>query len=338
PDVPPENSIRFPPADAAALRNLAGKLSAVASRMETVEVTEAASLLDEAEREARGYRFDEGVRPYLSEIFLRKGTLKLWEGDPASAESFLARSRALRPGFSPDPALFPPQFLAAWQRASDRPPPEAELIVRTMPPGAQVFVDGENRGTTPSRVRIASPGPHTVRLAHPGYRDAEREGQWLPGDSGILDVTLRGDTAARLGEILGVPASGKESGAILAEIAALAGVRKIAIVLLEKGETGDSLRANLYARSSDGGDAVPLGVKELSAGEQSAEDAAKWAAARLAAAGWPPVPADRKKRPWYHTWWPWAAALVVIGVVVAAGAGGGGGGSGGSTGTVAVNF
>jgi hypothetical protein len=338
PEFPPGGSVRFPPADAAALRDLAGKLSAAASRMETLEVAEAASLLDEAEREARGYRFDDGVRPYLSEIFLRKGTLKLWEGDSASAESFLARSRALRPGFTPDPALFPPQFLAAWQRAGERPPPEAELIVRTMPPGAQVFVDGEKRGTTPSRVRIASPGPHTVRFAHPGYRDAERAGQWLPGDSGILDVTLRGDRAARLGEILGGPSSGKESGAILAEIAALAGVRKIAIVLLEKGETGEPLRAKLYAGGSDGGDAVPLGVKELSAGKQSADDAAKWAAARLAAAGWPPVPADRKKRAWYHTWWPLAAALVVIGVVVAAGAGGGGGGSGGSTGTVAVNF
>jgi hypothetical protein len=302
-------------------------------------VAEAASLLDEAEREARGYRFDEGVRPYLSEIFLRKGTLKLWEGDSASADSFLARSRALRPGFSPDPALFPPQFLAAWQRAGERPPPEAELIVRTMPPGARISVDGERRGTTPSRVRIATPGPHAVRLAHPGYRDAVREGQWLPGDSEILDVTLRGDRAARLGEILGGPSRGKESGAILAEIAAVTGAGKIAIVLLEKGETGDSLRANLYARSSDGGDAVPLGGKELSAGEHSADDAAKWAAARLAAAGWPLVPADRKKRAWYHAWWPWAAAaLVVIGVVVAAGAGGGGGGSGGSTGTVAVNF
>ena len=339
PAAEPEEPARLPLPDDAALRGIAGKLSAASTSMEAVEWTNARVLLEEAEREARSFRFDEAIRPFLFEIFLRKGMLMLWEGDTASAEAYLARSRALRPGFSPDPALFPPQVLSAWARAAARPPPEAELLVRSLPPGAQIFVDGEKRGTTPSRVRIASPGPHRIRLIHPGYRDATREGQWLPGDSEILEITLPGDRIARLGEIIGGPLRGSGSGPILTEIAAAAGVGRMAVLVLERGETGDALRARLYARPPAGGDAVPIGEKTLSPGKQSASAAAKWAAERMLSAGWPPVGTERRESPWYGSFWLWAAVVsVAVAIAVAAGGGGGGSGSGGTTGTVAVDF
>jgi hypothetical protein len=307
--------------------------------METVNWANARVLLEEAEREARSYRFDEAIRPFLFEIFLRKGMLTLWEGDAASAETFLARSHALRPDFSPDPALFPPQFLAAWARATARPAPEAELLVQSLPPGAQVFVDGVKRGTTPTRVRIASPGPHRIRLAHPGYRDATREGQWLPGDTEILEFNLPGDRIARLGEIVGGPLRGSGSGPILTEIAAAAGVGRMAIIVLEKGETGDALRARLYARPPEGGDAVPIGEKALSPGKRSADAAAKWAAERMRSAGWPPAGTEGRKSPWYKSFWLWAAVVsVAVAIAIAAGGSGGGSGSGSTNGTVAVNF
>lgn len=339
PAAEPEETARLPLPDDAALRGIAGKLSAASTSMETVEWANARVLLEEAEREARSFRFDEAIRPFLFEIFLRKGMLMLWEGDTASAEAFLARSRALRPGFSPDPALFPPQVLSAWARAAARPPPEAELLVQSLPPGAQIFVDGEKRGTTPSRVRIASPGPHRIRLTHPGYRDATREGQWLPGDSEILEVTLPGDRIARLGEIIGGPLRGSGSGPIMTEIAAAAGVGRMAVLVLEKGETGDALRARLYARPPAGGDAVPIGEKTLSPGKQPASAAAKWAAERMLSTGWPPVGAGERESPWYGSFWLWAAVVsVAVAIVVAAGGSGGGSGSGGTTGTVAVDF
>jgi hypothetical protein len=200
-------------------------------------------------------------------------------------------------------------------------------------------VDGEKRGTTPSRVRIASPGPHRIRLTHPGYRDATREGQWLPGDSEILEVTLPGDRIARLGEIIGGPLRGSGSGPILAEIAAAAGVGRMAVLVLEKGETGDALRARLYARPPAGGDAVPIGEKTLSPGKQPASAAAKWAAERMLSTGWPPVGAGGRESPWYGSFWLWAAVVsVAVAIAVAAGGGGGGSGSGGTTGTVAVDF
>jgi hypothetical protein len=334
-----DESPRLPLADDAVLRGIAGKLAAASASMDTVEWANARALLDEAEREVRSFRFDEAIRPFLFEIFLRKGMLMLWEGETAPAESFLARSHALRPDFTPDPALFPPQFLSAWARAAGRPTPEAELLVNSLPPGAQIFVDGEKRGTTPMRVRIASPGPHRIQVSHPGYRDAKREGQWLPGDYGILEFTLPGDRFARLGEILGDPLRGSGSGPILAEVAAAAGVRRIAIIVLEKGESGDVLRARLYATSPDGGDAVPIGERTLSPGKLPADATARWAAERMLSAGWPPAGTRGRESPWYNSFWLWAAVVsVVAAVAVAVGGSGGGSGSGGTTGTVAVNF
>lgn len=333
-----EEPAPLPLADDGALRAIAQKMSAASGSMERVEWADARRHLADAERDARSFRFDEAIRPFLFEIFLRKGMLEIWEGGGASAESFLARARALRPDFSPDPALFPPQFLSAWARAAGRPAPEAELLVQSLPPGAQIFVDGERRGMTPARIRIASPGPHRIRLTHPGYRDAAREGQWLPGDSEVLELTLPGDRIARLGEIVGGPLRGSGSGPILKEVADAAGVRRMAIVVLEKGETGDAFRARLYSTTPAGGDAVPIGEKALYPGDASAEGTAAWAAERMLSAGWPRAASGERKTPWYGNFWLWAAVVsVAVAVAVAAG-GGGGGGSGGSTGTVAVNF
>jgi hypothetical protein len=189
------------------------------------------------------------------------------------------------------------------------------------------------------RVRIASPGPHRIRLTHPGYRDATREGQWLPGDSEILEFTLPGDRVARLGEIVGGPLRGSGSGPILAEIAAAAGVGRMAVIVIEQGETGGTLRARLYARPPAGGDAVTIGETTLSTGKRPTEEAARWAAERLLAAGWPAAPAEGRERPWYNSIWLWAGLVsAVVAIAVAVGGGGGGGGSGSTTGTVAVNF
>jgi hypothetical protein len=338
PQAPAGAPTRLPSPDDAALRRIAGKLSAAISSMEKVETAAAASLLAEAEGVARSYRFDDSTRPFLSEIFIRRGMLSLWEGDAAAAESYLARSRALRPDFSPDPALFSPQFLAAWRRAGAKPVPEAELLVRSMPPGAAIFVDRERRGTTPSRVRISTPGPRTIRLSHPGYRDATRDGQWLPGDQEILDFTLEGDRVTRLGEILGDPRGGSGSGSILAEVAAAAGTGKVAVLLLSEGDAAGTVRARLYDWTAGGGDAVPLGEETLARGGRAANDAAKWAAQRLRSSGWPPAPRREDGRAWYRSVWFWAA-VISVGVVAAIAAGGsGGGGSGSDTGTVAVNF
>jgi len=328
----------IPVPDDAALRRIAGKVSRASEQMDKVESAAAERLLEEAEKECRSYRFTEATRPFLAEIFLRRGILDLWEGKPTNAEALFSRVRALRPGFTPDPALFPPQVLSVWEAIKRRPVPEAELLVESLPSGAEIFVDGERRGVTPSRVRTKNIAPVRIRVSHTGYRDAETTGQWLPGDTEILRFTLPGDRVARLGELLAGAAQEKDGGAgpLVEELSAAAGTSRVAILTLEKDARGEGLRARLYAGRLSGRNPVLLGETSIPEGKRAAELSGKWTAETLAADGWPK--AEHPARPWYTNAWFWGIVLTaaIVGVL---GSGGGGGGSGGASGgTVSVNF
>jgi hypothetical protein len=333
-----KDAVEIPVPDDAALRRIAGKVSLASDQMDKVESAAAERILDEAEKECRSYRFTEATRPFLAEIFLRRGILRLWEGKTSDAEALLSRVRALRPGFAPDPALFPPQVLSAWKATRQRRVPEAELLVESLPSGAEIFVDGERRGVTPARVRMKNIAPVRIRVSHPGYRSAETTGQWLPGDSEVLRFSLPGDRVARLGELLAGAAQGKGGGAgpLVEEIRAAAGTSRLAILMLEKEASGERLRARLYAGRPTGQDPVLLGEKSFPGGKKGAELSGKWTAETLAADGWPK--AERPDRPWYNSAWFWGIVLTTA-IAVVLGSGGGGGGSAGSPGgTVAVNF
>jgi hypothetical protein len=331
----------MPVPDDAALRRIAGMVSRASERMDRVESAAASLLLDDAEKECRSYRFTEATRPFLAEIFLRRGILRLWEGKESDAEALFSRVRALRPSFTPDPALFPPLVLSAWEASGRRSVPEAELLVESLPSGAQIFVDGERRGITPGRVRTKKIEPVRIRVSHPGYRDAETTGQWLPGDTEILRFSLPGDRVARLGELLAGAERGKGGGAgpLVEELSAAAGTPRIAILMLGK-EAGGGLRARLYIGRPAGLDPVLLGETPFPEEKGGAEISGKWVADTLAANGWPR--AEKPESPWYKN--PWILGVIlVVGAAVAFAAGGGGGGSGGgssgsSGGTVAVNF
>jgi WD40 repeat protein len=56
--------------------------------------------------------------------------------------------------------------LAALAQTAEKPP--TELYVRTTPPGAKVFVDGKELGTSPSLVEV-EPGEHSITVKLEGY-------------------------------------------------------------------------------------------------------------------------------------------------------------------------
>jgi hypothetical protein len=63
--------------------------------------------------------------------------------------------------------------------AAATPAPQADvargrLLVRTMPAGAQVSIDGKDAGRTPATVRDLARGPHHVRVTRDGYAAQER--------------------------------------------------------------------------------------------------------------------------------------------------------------------
>jgi hypothetical protein len=99
----------------------------------------------------------------------------------------------------------PPPSTAAPPEASERPPEPApspaargappvptargRLVVRSTPPGAQVFVNGRRRGTTPLSVRDLVAGTYTVRVAREGFREATQ--RVSIGRSGAREVNIR---------------------------------------------------------------------------------------------------------------------------------------------------
>jgi hypothetical protein len=52
---------------------------------------------------------------------------------------------------------------------------ERALVVRTDPPGARVWVNGVDRGTTPLRLRYVRDGRFRVRIEKPGYETVADE-------------------------------------------------------------------------------------------------------------------------------------------------------------------
>lgn len=329
----------FPDADDASLESISRSLAEAVRGMERMETQDAARSLARAEEEARKFRLGDGTRPLIAEVFLKRGLLKLWEGDRGAAEELFARSRALRPGFSPDPALFSPAFLDAWSRSGNRPAGDAELLVQSIPPGAAVSIDGISSGATPCRIRVPSAAPVRIRLSLTGYQDAERVGQWLPGDSDSLEWIMGRDRIATLGDLLSSAPDGKGTGKLLTELAIGAGASRAALLVLTERQ-GTSI-ARVLSSGVDGKDPVLLGEFEWPSGDDGTTEAAERVGKLLRGAGWPAAPGNPRdeESPWYHKWWIWAfLGVVAIGLAAGGGGGGGGGSSGGSSGTIGVSF
>lgn len=328
----------FPIADEKALEAISKSLGEAIRHMDRMETEAAVAGLVDTEERARSFRFGETTRPYLAEVFLRRGILFLWEGDPGKAEEMLARSRALRPEFSPDPAMFSPPFLDAWKRAGLLPPSQAELLVTSLPPGAKIYLDGEEAGTTPARVHVSGLGPVHIRVLTEGYLRGERTGQWLPGDFDSLEFPLVPDRNAVLAGILSSSPDGKEAGPILSRMIVETGARRAALLLLEEGEGGPVLRVVSQDQEQD----VPavLGTVEWNGGDEGTGQVAASTIEMLQKAGWPGQPeTDVALSPWYHKWWFWTlVGVAAVGVAAGIGGSGGGGSSGSSSGTIGVDF
>lgn len=329
----------YPAADGQALARISAAVEEARRLAARMETREAGRRLSDAEGEARRFRLGDATRPLLADVFLWKGTLLLWDGRREEAEAMFARSRALRPDFSPDPALFSPLVREAWSRASERPRPGAEVLVSTVPAGAEIRVDGTLRGRTPARIRLPGDGPVTVRVERPGYRPVERSVQWLPGDAAALDVVLPPDPAAAIGELLAASPDGGTAGASVGELAAACGAGRAAVVVLERAPGGE-----LRARVLDWRRAAPAlaqaGEVAWDGRPEGVDEAARGVSRLLSASGWPAAagaPAG-SARPWYHNVWLWGlVGAVAVGVAIGLG-GGGGGASGSSTGTIGVTF
>ena len=337
-EVRHESTDPVPVADEEGLEKISIYLTEAIRHMDRMETEAASGRLDDAETLARSFRLGGATIPYLAEVFLRRGILFLWEGETGKAEEMLARSRVLRPEFVPDPAVFSPPFLAAWKRSGERQPPQAELLVTSLPAGATIYRNGQEAGRTPGRVRVSDPGPVRIEVHADGYLRSGKTGQWLPGDSGTLDFPLVRDRNFLLTETLSSSPDGKEAGPLLTRMLAETGARRAALLILEADRDNLMLRVLSQAQGED----VPvvLGTVRWPEGEEGRDQAAASVVEMLKDAGWPGESGtDTAKGAWYHKWWVWVlVGAATVGIVAGAGGNGGGGDSGSSTGTIGVDF
>ncbi len=330
-----------PEIDDATLKGVAARVSEAGRKMDRLENREAEREFAALEKELRKYRLGDATRPLLADIFMKMGTISLWDGNLEAALGSLKKARSLRPGFDPDPALFSPQFRQIWSGIGDALPLDAEILVESIPPGASIFVDDSGRGTTPRRLKIPASRPVRLRLEHPGFQAYLATRQWLTGDSERIEILMVGDREARIAGFLGSTRSEiREAAPIVSEMAKESGAVRVAFLMMDKREGDEELR--VLAASASSPTPRLLGSIPLRGGREGIPSVAAGIAGMLAEAGWPirTASAIPNRRPWYYTWWfLTGVGLLAAGAAVALGGGGGGGGNGGtSSSTSGVNF
>jgi hypothetical protein len=184
------------------------------------------------------------------------------------------------------------------------PPPAAPsnpsaLIVNSMTQGADVYVDGEKRGTLPMDPLVLIPGEHTIKVVRPGFapfidvfkidkkKSTTLDVELVP-ISGVLKVTANVEAA-------NVFIDGKFVGA--APITVDMGVGPKAIQVSKGGFKDFFQNVSAVAGQEL---SMEVSLEELPMGANPYKPAA------------PPPPK------WYEKWWVWTAGAAGVVVVVTA--------------------
>lgn len=138
---------------------------------EMLQIQKALKLFAEARElaELAGAELD-GPQP-LIDLHLYSGLSLLATGKTPQAAAEFRQAVAMDPELKLSSKKFPPDVLAAFERAkrellSGRP---AEVQFVSRPPGASLFLDGKERGRTPIRSLGVYPGGHFIRLTLAGH-------------------------------------------------------------------------------------------------------------------------------------------------------------------------
>jgi hypothetical protein len=327
--------------DDGTLKAAARRVAEAGRKMDRLENREADRDLAALEGELRRFALGDATGPLLCDVFLKRATIAVWEGDTVRATSFMRKASVLRPGYEPSAALHSPQFRQLWAGIPGGGTETADLVVESVPSGGRISVDGTDRGAAPLKIVIPATRPVRLKVEHPGFRPSEVVRRWFPGDSEKIEIVLHGDREARLAGLLsGSRRSFREAAPIVAEMASESGVKRVAILLLDREAGADVLRVLSATDSSP--EPRMLGEVGIGDGSARAAAAAEEVARLLEGAGWPADPdaAQVSRRPWYYRWWFLTGlGLLVAGGVLALNGGGGGGNAGGTTSSDSgVNF
>lgn len=102
------------------------------------------------------------------------GASALYANDRKAAIQHFKEAIAFAPKARPDPNIFSPDVVKAYDEAAKTPSNGALRILCT--PAAEATVNGEGKGITPLDLAGVRPGRHLVRLNRAGY---ESDAQWI---------------------------------------------------------------------------------------------------------------------------------------------------------------
>jgi hypothetical protein len=277
------------------------------------------------------------VLPYikkqeLADAMMALAVAQMQKGNAKGMQQTLRRLLTWRPGFQPD-ASVPPQMSdpleAARQTVSQL--PTGSIKILSEPPGAQVFVDGDYIGVSPTTASALAVGEHYVTFKRLGYKRGLRVAQVTEAGVQVLDKLQRAEKYLLVEQALArtAPQMGQSPlDPVVDNLRETLFLDHLVFLQAKRGNTDDELQLKAYlydlrtrrlltqkesrVRLLAGGvpqagtlsslaDNVYAGV-DYSGGLQAPVDA--------------PPPKQIENKPLYKRWWFWTA----LGVIVAGGA------------------
>jgi hypothetical protein len=129
----------------------------------------------------------------LPQVAVQETTVAVAPPEPKPTPQSLPAQPAVAPKLATEPPI-PPKPAVDPTQAKAEPVFAGRVLVRSMPSGARLFIDGKDRGQTPATIRDLSQGEHRIRLARDGYVDIERRVVLSPKQpSQSLSIPLKRD-------------------------------------------------------------------------------------------------------------------------------------------------
>ncbi len=274
-------------------------------------------------------------REQLVNVYLVNALARCRIGQQHECERRLARVFVFREGAAYDPEVFPADLEGVFDRVQTRVAegPRAALVVRTIPEGAEVYVDGRSYGPSPARAEDLLVGDHYVTIKMLDRVRVVRRVSVARSGSAV-DIDLDPNPRARL---VASPEAFAALSAELGEPRAGANIRSLGatlgtaqVVIARLGRAGAELALDVYLYDVRTRFLLAHREATLADGEQGIEQARLLAldlydgvdlsgSVEVAEEANP----ERRTEPW-EEWWFWTsigAAVVAVGVGVGVGVG-----------------
>ncbi len=272
-----------------------------------------------------------------SDCLLYMGASEVLRGRSRPAATIFSRLLIIDPERRPDPDVFPPPVVEAFEYASTNMARirEGVLEVTSTPEGADLFVDGVFQGPTPQTLSGLKAGIHYVRVRQQGYTEA---GQVVEVSSRRptqvqleLAATNDGQLIAGLVEQIGIELAENNTGVggTVRRLGEILGLEVLMTALVSRGDDGIGVQLNVWnvveGRSLSRGNAGPFEEDPIIVAGDTPPSAQNvlndaWSAQNVPQVvdrpipppTTPPPPPPPPRRPFWQQWWFWTAVGVVV--------------------------